>query len=182
LNSENLSRWISAAANIGVLAGLVLVAIQINQNSSLARTALIDEGNVVSNEIWANLMGENPGQAIARAIECPDRMTYADFMAMDAFLFSNMNMLYRDYQLTQEGLFTSADWKTSVDTYAHWYLGNAFGRAWWDQEARHFFSREFGEYVDKRLKEDGMDSHTHWERIRARVVVGSTAPANGPCS
>jgi hypothetical protein len=181
LNSDNLSRWISAAANIAVLAGLVLVAIQISQNSSLARTALINEGNVVSNQIWANLMGENPGQVIARAIECPERMTYADFMAMDAFLFSNMNMLYRDYQLTQEGLFTSSDWKASVDAYAHWYLGNTFGRVWWDQEARHFFNAEFTEYVDKRLQEDGMDSHTHWERIRARVVVGSTGQINGPC-
>jgi hypothetical protein len=182
LNSDNLSRWISAVANIAVLAGLVLVAIQISQNSSLARTALINEGNVVSNQIWANLMGENPGQVIARAIECPERMTYADFMAMDAFLFSNMNMLYRDYQLTQEGLFTSSDWKGSVDAYAHWYLGNTFGRTWWDQEAKHFFNREFTEYVDKRLQEDGMDSHTHWEHIRARVVVGSTGQINGPCS
>jgi hypothetical protein len=58
LNTDNLSRWISAAANIAVLAGLVLVAVQINQSSSLARTALINEGNVVSNQIWANLMGE----------------------------------------------------------------------------------------------------------------------------
>jgi hypothetical protein len=115
LNTDNLSRWISAAANIAVLAGLVLVAVQINQSSSLARTALINEGNVVSNQIWANPDGRSPGQVIARAIECPERMTYADFMAMDAFLFSNMNMLYRDYQLTQEGLFTSSDWKASVD-------------------------------------------------------------------
>jgi len=182
LNSDTLSRWISAAANIAVLAGLVLVAIQISQNSSLARTALINEGNVVSNQIWANLMGENPGQVIARAIECPERMTYADFMAMDAFLFSNMNMLYRDYQLTQEGLYSSSYWKTSVDAYAHWYLGNRFGRAWWDQEAKHFFNREFTEYVDARLMEDGLDSHAHWERIRARVVGDSTGQTNSPCS
>jgi hypothetical protein len=182
LNSDNLSRWISAGANIAVLAGLVLVAIQIRQNTSLERTALINEGILVSNQIYANLMGENPGQVIARAIECPERMNYADFMAVDAFLFAGINMTYRDYQLAQEGLFTSSDWKGSVDAYAHWYLGNTFGRAWWDQEAKQFFSREFTDYVDQRLQQDGIDSHTNWKHIRSRVVADSAGQVNGPCT
>ena len=182
MNSENLARWMSTVANIAVLAGLVLVAVQINQNSSLARTALINDGNVVSNQIWANLMGENPGQIIARAIECPEKMTYGDFMAVDAFLFSNINMLYRDFQLAQEGIFTSSDWKSSVDAYAHWYLGNKFGRAWWDEEAKHFFNQEFATYVDERLSQEGKDSHTHWENIRARVVAEGSGESVGSCS
>lgn len=182
MNSDNLSRWISAVANIAMLAGLVLVAIQINQNSSLARAALVNEGNLVQNQIWNPMMGENPGQVMQLAIECPERMTYADFIAMDVILFSNLNMLYRDYQLTQEGLFTTSEWKASVDAYAHWYLGNTFGRTWWDVEAKHFFNREFSDYVDKRLQEDGMDSYTHWELIRARLVGDSTEPINDPCS
>jgi len=182
LNSDNLSRWISAVANIAVLLGLVLVAMEIRQNSTLARTALINDGNLVSNQIWSNLMGDEPGQVIARAVECPEKMTYADYMAMDAFLFSNMNMLYRDYQLTQEGLFTSSDWKASVDAYAYWYLGNKFGRTWWDLEARNFFNSEFADYVDLRLQGEGMDSHAHWERIREQITVGSTVRASDPCS
>jgi len=93
-----------------------------------------------------------------------------------------MNMLYRDYQLAQEGIYTSADWKSSVDAYAHWYLGNDFGRAWWDEEAKHFFASEFTNYVDERLGQDGTDSYTHWENIRARVVgAGSNRPV-APCS
>jgi len=109
-------------------------------------------------------------------------MNYADFMAVDAFLFSGMNMMYRDYQLTREGLFTSSDWKGNVDAYAHWYLGITFGRTWWDQEAKQFFNREFTDYVDQRLQQDGIDSHTNWKRIRSRVVPDSTGQVNGPCT
>ena len=102
LNFDRTNRWLTPLANIAILAGLALVAYELNQNSSLARMALVNEGNLVQNEIWANLMGEFPGEVIARATECPGEMTYADFMAMDAYLFTSMNMLYRDYQLAQE--------------------------------------------------------------------------------
>lgn len=127
-------------------------------------------------------MGENPGQVISMAIECPEKMTYGDFMAMDAFLFSNMNMLYRDYLLAQEGLFTSAYWKSSVDAYAYWYLGNKFGRTWWDEEAKHFFNNEFTDHVDEKLQQEGKDSHDHWENIRMRIVAKGAEIAGGPCS
>lgn len=111
---------VSAAANVAVLLGLVIVALQINQNASLARTALINEGNVVSKQTWANLMGERPGEVIEQAVNCPQQVTYTDFMAMDAIELSNMNMLYRDYEVTGESLFTASDWKVSADADVDW--------------------------------------------------------------
>jgi hypothetical protein len=42
---------------------------------------------------------------IEKSIECPNELTYGDFMALDAFLFTGINMFFRDYQLAQEGFF-----------------------------------------------------------------------------
>jgi hypothetical protein len=67
LHLDQLNRWLTPLANIALLAGLVLVAYERNQNRSLARMELVNEGNVVQNQIWANLMGEIPGEVIARA-------------------------------------------------------------------------------------------------------------------
>jgi len=156
--------------NIALLTGLVLVGYELNQNRALARMSLISEGNVVQNEIWANLMGEFPGEVIARSFECPERMTYADFMAMDAFLFTSMNTLYRNYELAQEGIFTDEYWQQSVDNLASWFLGNPFGHAWWDEEARNFFPHEFVAYVDGRLAAPGRDSHAYWLSVRSRIL------------
>ena len=50
-------RWLSLAANVGVLVGLILVIVQINQSTQLARSAYRSEGNVVFNQIWADMMG-----------------------------------------------------------------------------------------------------------------------------
>lgn len=177
MDFDRTNRWLTPLANVALLAGLVLVAYELNQNSSLARMALVNEGNLAQNQLWANLMGEHPGEVIARVIECPEEMTYADFMAMDAFLFTSMNMLFRDYQLAQEGIFTEEDWKRSVETYASWYLGNDFGRAWWEEEAREFFPAAFVRHVEGQFDTiSGYDSHAYWLKLRARLL-GPDAPA-----
>lgn len=181
-NASRLQGWITTTANVGVLIGLILVILQMNQSTQLARTAYKSEGNVVSNQIWANLMSDRATDVIEKSIECPKEMTYSDFMALDAFLFTSINMIFRDYQLMQEGLYSEADWQRSVDTYVHWYLANPFGKAWWEEEAKNFFPAEFSAYVAKQLNGvAGKDSQTIWLAIRSRVTGEEPAGRPGVC-
>jgi hypothetical protein len=180
LNLDRLNHWLTPLANVALLAGLVLVAYELNQNRSLARLDLVNEGNVVQNQIWANLMGDLPGEVIARAIECPEEMTYADFMAMDAYLYTTMNTLYRNYELAQEGIFTAEEWREPVKTYASWFLGNPFGRAWWTEEARSYFPSEFASHVDEQVSSaEGRDSYDYWLKVRSRLL-GPEDSVTGP--
>jgi hypothetical protein len=162
--------WLSIAANVGLLVGMGLVVYQINQNSKLARMALVNEGNVASNQFWANLMGDRPTNVIAMAVECPEMMSYSDFMSMDAYLGTGMSLLHRNYELAQEGIFTEEDWKESVEGYASWYLGNPFGRAWWDEEGRYFFPQSFVDHVDLQLEGTARDSYAYWRDLRTRLL------------
>ncbi|NJM35884.1 MAG: hypothetical protein HC850_15665 [Rhodomicrobium sp.] len=167
--TDRLFQWLGLLANVGVLLGLVLVIVQINQSTQLARAAYRNEGNVAWNQMWASMM-DGRLDAVSKSVECPNEMTHDDFLALDAYLFSALNMLYRDYQLAQEGLYTEDDWKRAVELYAHWYLANPMGRAWWDELARSFFPQEFSEHVDETLKRSGADHHAYWRAIRARAV------------
>ena len=63
---------------------------------------------------WLSLAAD----AIAISIEHPEKMTYADFMAVDAWLYSSMNLFYRNYELAQEGLFSERDWQAGVEANA----------------------------------------------------------------
>ena len=177
MNLPKPTSWLRIVANVGLLAGMALVAYEINQNSQLARMALLNEGNVASNQFWANLMGETPADVIAMAVECLEAMTYSDFMAMDAFLFTGMHILYRDFELAQEGIFTEQDWQEAVEGFSAWYLGNPFGRAWWDEEGQYFFADEFVNYVDQQLEGTVRDSHNYYLGVRARLL-GSGSEEN----
>ena len=115
-------------------------------------------------------MGENPANVIGMAVECPAAMTYSDYIAMDAFLFTGMYLLYRNFQLAEEGIFTEEDWQKSVEEYTGWYLGNPFGRIWWDEQARHFFADDFANHVDKQLERTVIDSYAYYAAVRTRLI------------
>ena len=167
---ERLQHWLAIAANLGVLGGLVLVALQMSQNTELARKTYVSEGNVIQNQIWAAMTGPSTLDLIAKSVASPDELTHAEFLAVDAYLFPSVNMIYRDYRLAQEGLYTEAEWKSSVDLFVQWYLANPFGNAWWQEVARDFFPPEFSGYVDQRLgATPARDHHSYYEAVRARV-------------
>ena len=171
MDFDRLNRWLSLVANLGLLAGLILLAVQINQNSQLARMQLISEGQIAANQVWAVTMGESPSTVIAKSIESPKQMTYADFMVMDAWLSTSLNVLYRNYELAREGIFEETHWQEGEGTYANWLLANPFGRAWWDELARYIFEPEFVDYVDQQLeRESEKDSMAYWLRLRARLM------------
>ncbi len=132
---------------------------------------LISEGKIAANQVWAVTMGESPSTVIAKSIESPKQMTYADFMVMDAWLSTSLNVLYRNYELAREGIFEETDWQQDKNlgaTYSNWLLANPFGRAWWDELAI-IFEPEFVDYVNQQLeRESEKDSMAYWLRLRAR--------------
>ncbi len=170
VNSDRLNRWLTLGANVGILAGLILVAVQIQQNSQLVRMQLLNDGNLASNEIWASAAGEKPMEALAKAIENPEELTFTEFLENDVYLFSNMNLLYRNYELAREGIFNENEWQASVETLAPYFIANKFGRIWWREEGSAFFNPEFSAFVNKQLEdEEAMDSQAYWLLIRAQL-------------
>lgn len=96
MDSDRLNRWLSLAANLALLIGLILAALEIRQNSQLTRMQLVNEGNLGANQLYTAIMGENPMDAFSKSVENPEAMTFADFMVVDAFL--------RQYQPPQSKL------------------------------------------------------------------------------
>lgn len=170
INSDRLNRWLTLGANVGILAGLILVAMQIDQNTQLARTQLVNEGNIALNELWGTVAGENPMQAVAKSIENPQSMTFADFLVADMILSANITLMYRKYELAQEGIFEDAEWKKEVERLVPWFLANDFGRTWWREEEGLLLAPEFVAYVDKQLESgQALDSQAYWLRIKKRL-------------
>jgi hypothetical protein len=157
--------WLALGTNIAVIIGLFLVVLELNQNSELTRVELVNEGNAIENELWQSLMGQVPKDVIAKSIECPEKLDLSDYVVLDSYLYTGMNLVYRSYELAKEGFFTPEDWKSEVDNYAHWYLSGEFGKAYWNNVGRDYFDGEFSEYVDSVLATPGDDMNQAWLKI-----------------
>ncbi len=75
MDSNKLANWLQVGANIGLLGGLVLVAIQISQSNAIATSSA---GSVYFQQYQDYLvagMGENPAVVRAKAIFEPDSPT-----------------------------------------------------------------------------------------------------------
>lgn len=155
MDSDSLNKWLTLAANVGIVIGLILVVVQIRQNSDLVRTQLVADEYALVSALDAQLVGENPAEALMKAMYSPQDMTYADFRINDAYLIVRIDVLHRLYRLGQEGLFGKDDWKNSSTAFTfEWLFGTEFSRLWWEHIGRETYqaSPEFVEYMDARIQ------------------------------
>ena len=75
MEKTGATSWLQIAANIGLIAGLALVAWQINQTSDLARDRLYHDRFDVWFAMQIATFGENASEVIARADYAPNDPT-----------------------------------------------------------------------------------------------------------
>lgn len=124
---------LALGTNLAVLLGLLLVALELNQNSVRARLESINAGNAIEIELWQTLTDQVPKNAIAKSIECPAKLDLSDHVAPHSCLYRAPNLVYRNHELSKEGLPSQDGWTSEVQNYvqnyAHCYLPGEFGKA-----------------------------------------------------
>ena len=73
--SDRVNSWLSLIASVGILAGLVLVAVELNQNTDQLRLQLTFQANQKIFDNNRDLLGDNPTPAYAKAITDPVNVT-----------------------------------------------------------------------------------------------------------
>jgi hypothetical protein len=159
------SNWLAIGTNVAVIIGLLLVVLELDQNSKLARIGLLNDGNATENELFQAQMAEVPKNIIAKSLECPEKLDLSDYVVLDSYLYTGMNLVYRNYELAKEGFFEENDWKSEVDKYAHWYFSSEFGKAYWENVGRDYFDEEFAAHVDSVLARPGVDMKGAWKKV-----------------
>jgi hypothetical protein len=87
LNWNNL---ISIAANLGIIVGLVLVALQLRQNASLARIQILSQDISDERAVEIGMFGDAGAVAWAKPIESLETMTSAEVKVVDGYLVNQV--------------------------------------------------------------------------------------------
>jgi hypothetical protein len=162
------TKWLELAVNLSVVAGIVLLALEINQNSRIVRAQLESEAASGWIAIDASKQSERFSATLAHAIESPEELSLAEMVELDGYLFTYIDQLSRHRALLELGL-VDQPVAAMIDGSIRDFMGNRYAQAWW-AETKNKFSRELVGLVDERLSTVSPDQDLdYYLRIRGRL-------------
>ena len=75
MKSESINRWLTLGANVGILIGLVLVSVEIRQNSDLVRLQFINDDLLALAQTDTPMLGDNAADVMMKAMYNPEELT-----------------------------------------------------------------------------------------------------------
>lgn len=162
---------IQLAANIGILASLVLLAGQIQQTSDLSRLAFYTEEGDTYVAMRTPILGETAASALAVALEDPESLTTEQILQLDAYYSNVLDAIARRQYLYAEGVYDHpAETRTG---YLRNVMGNAFAQAWWSWRRTKERRPNLRAIIDNAL--EGAESHQQQmvEEVRASILAES---------
>jgi len=168
MKSSKLSDWLQVIGSFGVLAGLVLVTLQMKQSTDLVRAELRSNADDAWINIDASKQSETFSIVLAKSIIEPQNLTTAEVLELDGYLFTYMDQLIRDSALYRQGISDDPP-EALVHGSLQDYFGNKFARAWW-AETKWKFDPELVEVIEMEMKNVSITQDIEYiERIRARL-------------
>lgn len=176
MESSKVGYWLQVGANVGILVGLVLVGLQMNQNAHLLRLQILKQDAESYVAIEMAIAGENFAEVWARVQEHPTEASLADIRVVESELWgSGVYRWINAYELYEAGLLNEADWKKIAYADLSWMFGNPYGRGWWDALSEGYpedktIPRELFEYVDPIIRALPLNGTSeHIESIRRHI-------------
>ena len=69
---DKLNKWLTLVANLGVVGGLILVAVQINQSVEITKAQMINGYYIADMQLEMKMMGENPALSWTKSVYAPE--------------------------------------------------------------------------------------------------------------
>ena len=136
MDSNKVANWVQVGANFGLLAGLVLVAVQINQNSEqlvqthqLAIAEATNNGFSILSQQRSAILGEEPMDAIAKA--CTNQPLSDKEALVLHYWFSQLVNYSARRRAMSEAAFTEYKWEASDNGEFFELFSTQTGRTWW---------------------------------------------------
>lgn len=168
MKSSKLSDWLQVIGSFGILAGLILVTLQMKQSTALVRAELRSNADDAWINIDASKQSETFSQVLAKSIVEPQNLTTAEILELDGYLFTYMDQLVRDRALYRLGISDEPP-EILVRGSLQDYFGNKFARAWW-AETKWKFDPELAEIIEVEMKNVSITQDIDYiERIKARL-------------
>ncbi len=128
-------RWLTLAANIGVLLSLLVLIVEVRQNASLTHAAMEQGKNDFLAQIELGLASREMSEVWVKSIRTPEALTDAEARMVEGYLVAVMLQWEHRFQMERAGLSTRAESRQHLVNSAPYYFGSRFAKNWWRLQA-----------------------------------------------
>ena len=123
--------WITVGTNLAVLAGLILLVLEIRQNNNLAKLQALQERRSSAQQTEMQFYGPDISKIWVKSIMEPESMTLPEMRAMDAYLVNQLFQAGHIWSLGQVGLMSEDEAREWMLEEVEFYFSNTYGQEWW---------------------------------------------------
>ena len=128
---ERLNRWLTLAANVGVLLGLAVLIVEVRQNAALTRAAMDQQKNDLLAQIEFNIARPEMSAIWVKAIRTTEALSDTEIRTIDSLLISIMLQWDQMFMMQDAGLISETRVRQHIQNTAPFYFGSRFGKHWW---------------------------------------------------
>lgn len=175
MNRSKANDWLQIMANVGIVAGLLLVGVQLKQNADLLKTQLLYEESYRAIDLETKVIGDRGAEVWAKSISDASNLSLEDQRVMEALLWSFIEELRGTRMLADLGLLEDDEWRLRVKAESAFFLANDYGRAWWANYSagNSSLTPDLIDAVNARLSEaDPLHTPRYMQAIMDRVRGG----------
>jgi hypothetical protein len=132
MNTQKLNDWLQLAAGVGVIAGLLMVAWEINQNAQLTRVQLNSDTFTGMEELARSLQQEPLALALAKSYETPEKLAAHELIILDGFYREAYMLVFREWVFIERGVYED-NLDSMIRIFSQNALGSDNGRVWWSE-------------------------------------------------
>ena len=146
---DGMNKWLQIISNFGVLAGLLLLAFEINHSSALVESEL--RTNAMGDWVNTDLakFSETINETLAKSMEHPQDLTLSEMIELDAYFSAYLSMVERSdiaYKLGFSEYSTEQAVRDVINIF-----GSEYARAWW-RERKVIFNSEVQGFLDEHIQ------------------------------
>ena len=183
METSKLFNWLQLGGILGVMIGLVLVGMQIQQATELTRLQMENDWRVNSwQQKELTMMGESPAAIVAKATEKPGTLTTEELLIFETYLNSYLEYWSTMKVFSDEGLVPENRWREPFDLDADehaysgmtYYFGNQVAQAWWDAVAESGgwrADREFFDAANRAIQRVDPNELAEWQDLVRRKLI-----------
>ncbi len=154
MDVEKTNRWLALLANIGVIIGIVFLAIEVSQNSDVLRqgSALsTSQGVLEANSIMDSsyrLLAQDPvlAQLVSDGHSAPEDLTDLEWKQFSHWLRADINAAEAIWFYYARGLIPEQDFSGYRNSFCS-RIATKGGQRWWSESSQ-FFADGFSSQID----------------------------------